>query len=223
MDPKIAETVGSVISMSLILMGFGIGLFGSSKARLEASLRTMETDRQQVRFSLPSSLPSDVKYGERLKVSLMVPLFIACVCLILTVFSAATAFFIMSGMTVSGPIFIDSTNSFQPALVAFNIARLLLVFGLFCLGMVYVQDFIAISKGATSITTGELKVLNKLFKGREPSKAGLNFLFISPFVFVIVMAVIEILVPYNQWVKMGLALGAGVVLIVIGLFSTRRT
>lgn len=89
---------------------------------------------------------------------------------------------------------------------------------MFCLGLVYVEDLIALYRGEPSITTTKLEELPK----RPPAdKAHSNIMFFLLAAYVIVLGLIQIFVPYNQWVKMAVATIAAIAIFIGARFGYR--
>lgn len=210
----IQDIARSTFTISALLMTATIVILNYSWKRLKVLINTMPPDKRRVRFNLRSV--SD--QNEHKKYEYIGSQFIACVFLTLSLCGALVAAFIMSGMMVGDTIGIYAKDNFELAVVAMRAGVFFLFIGMFCLGMVYIEDLISLYRGEPSITTTKLEELPK----RPPlDKARLNILFYLLCGYVIILGLIQIFVPYNQWVKMIVATIAAIVLFLIERFGYR--
>jgi hypothetical protein len=202
-------------AIAAFLMTFDIAALGFSWKKLKAMMNTMPADKRRIRFELSSV--SD--RNEHLKYEYIVAQFIGCILLAVSFTGALIAFVVMSDIVVIGASGANTLDNFELAIVGVRVGSWVLVFGMFCLAMVYVEDFIAVCRSEPSIVKTELEKLPK----REPiGKAQSNILFFSLFTYLIVIGIVVIFVPYNQWVKMAFCIVGGIVIIVVGSF-VRKT
>jgi hypothetical protein len=120
----------------------------------------------------------------------------------------------MSNMMVGDITGIYAEDNFEFAVVSMKAGTFCLFMGIVSLGLVYTKDLQALYTGKPSITTTDLR---KLPQEKQKSKAQSNILFFLLCVGVVIIGLIEILVPYNQWIKMGISL-----LAITGLFIILR-
>ena len=168
---------------------------------------TMPPDKRRIRFRLGSVSDRNEYY----KYEYMSGQFIACVFIILSIFGAVVAISIMSGMMVGDVNGIYAGDNFEVAVVAMRAGVFCLMMGMLCLGMVYIEDLVAIYKGEPSITMTKLE---QLPEHPQVDKARPKIFAIMLITYIIILGVIEIFVPYNQWVKMAIAILGGIVVIV---------
>jgi len=167
----------------------------------------MPKDKRHIRFRL--GLIAD--QNERDKQMYNGGQFIACIFLILSLCGALSAVFIMSGMMVGDTGGFYAQDNFEFAVVAMRAGVFCLYMGVFCLGMVYIEDLMAIYRGEPAITTTDL---TKLPERLQKSKGSSNiFVWLMP-AYIIILMLILIFVPHNQWLQMAVALIAGILLLV---------
>ena len=168
---------------------------------------TMPPDKRRIRFRLGSVSDRNEYY----KYEYIWGQFIACLFVILSISGAIVAIFVMSGVMVGDTTGIYAKDNFEFALVAMRAGIFGLMMGMLCLGMVYIEDLVAIYRGQPSITMTKLEQLPE----QPPvDKARPKFFAVSLITYIIILGVIEIFVPYNQWVKMAIAILGGIVVIV---------
>lgn len=200
--------------VSALLMTATIVLLNYSWKKLKAMIDTMPADKRRVRFNLRSV--SDL--NEHYKYEYIGAQFVACVFLALSLMGALVAVVGMSGVMVgdiTGPYF---EEDFEFSIVAMRVGTLFLFLGIVSLGMVYVEDLIALYKGEPGIT---LTKLEELPKRPPPEKAWLSVFVFLIVAYAIVVGLIVVLVPYNQWVQMTLAIVALIFLTISARFGYR--
>jgi len=200
--------------ISALLLTATIVLLNYSWKKLKAMIDTMPADKQRVRFNLRSV--SDM--NERYKYEYIGAQFVACVLLALSLLGALAAIFIMSGVMVGdiGGIYFE--EDFEFAIVAMRAGVLCLYMGIFCLGIVYLEELISLYRGEHSITMTKLEELPK----RAPlEKARLVVSFFLMIAYPIILVLILVLVPYNQWVQITIAIVAAIILIISTRFGYR--
>lgn len=167
---------------------------------------TMPPDKRRIRFRLGSVSDRNEYY----KYEYISGQFTACVFIILSIFGAVVAISVMSGMMAGDVTGMYAGDNFEFAIVAMRAGVFCLMMGMVCLGMVYIEDLVAIYKGEPSITMTKLEQLPE----RPPvDKTRPKIFALMLITYVIILAVIEIFVPYNQWVKMTIAILGGIVVI----------
>jgi hypothetical protein len=200
--------------VSALLMTATIVLLNYSWKKLKAMVNTMPPDKRRVRFNTRSV--SD--YNEYHKYEYIGAQFIACVFLSLSLLGALVAVVGMSGVMVGDITGIYFEENFEFSVVAMRAGVLCLFLGIFSLGIVYLEDLVALYKGEPSITRTKLEELPK----RPPlEKARLNIFFFLMISYTIVLGLIVALVPYSQWVQITLAIVAGIILIISARFGNR--
>lgn len=202
-------------AIAAFIMTFDIAALSFSWKKLKAMMNTIPAEKRRIRFELRSV--SD--RNEHLKYEYIIAQFIGCIFLAVSFIGALIAFVVMSDIVVIGASGAYTLDNFELAIVGVRVGSLVLFIGMFCLAMVYVEDFIAVYRSEPSIVTTELEKLPK----REPiGRAESNILSFSLFAYIVVIGLVGILVPYNQWVKMAFCIVAGIVIIVVGIF-VRKT
>ena len=198
-------------AIAAFLMTFDIAALGFAWKKLKAMMNTMPADKRRIRFELRSV--SD--RNEHLKYEYIVSQFIGCIFLAVSFIGALIAFVVMSDIVVIGGSGAYTLDNFELAIVGVRVGSWAIFIAFFCLAMVYAEDFVAVYRNEPSIVRTELEKLPK----REPiGKAESNILSFSLFAYVIVIGLVAILVPYNQWVKMAICIVAGIVIIAVGRF-----
>jgi len=200
--------------VSALLLTATIVLLNYSWKKLKAMVNTMPADKRRVRFNMRSV--SD--YNEYHKYGYIGAQFIACVFLSLSLLSALVAVVGMSGVMVGDVTGTYFEENFEFSVVAMRAGVLCLFLGIFSLGIVYLEDLVALYKGELSITLTKLEELPK----RPPlTKARLNIFVFLMIAYTIVLGLIVALVPYSQWVQITLAIVAGIILIISARFGYR--
>ena len=200
--------------VSALLLTATIVLLNYSWKKLKAMVNTMPADKRRVRFNMRSV--SD--YNEYHKYGYIGAQFIACVFLSLSLLSALVAVVGMSGVMVGDVTGTYFEENFEFSVVAMRAGVLCLFLGIFSLGIVYIEDLVALYKGELSITLTKLEELPK----RPPlTKARLNIFVFLMIAYTIVLGLIVALVPYSQWVQITLAIVAGIILIISARFGYR--
>lgn len=80
------------------------------------------------------------------------------------------------------------------------------------MGMVYAEDMLALYRGKLSISCTPLDQLPDL---PPIDKRRANILFTTLSVYILILASISIFLPYNQWIKMLLAIAAGIIILIM--------
>jgi hypothetical protein len=200
--------------VSALLLTATIVLLNYSWKKLKAMIDTMPADKRRVRFNLRSITDPN----ERSKYEFLGAQLIGCVFLALSLLGALVAVVGMSGVMVgdvTGPYF---QEDFEFFIVAMRAGILCLFLAIISVGIVYVEELIALYKGEPSITLTNLRELPK----RPPlEKAWLNASAFLIFAYTIVVALIVTLVPYNQWVQFIFAVVALIILTISVRFGYR--
>lgn len=195
--------------IAAFLMTFDLAALGYSWKRLRAIIKTMPGDKRRIRFRLGSV--SDRNEG--LKSEYMLAQFIGCIFLAVSFVGALIGFIVMSDTVMIGTSGVYALDDFELAVVCVRVASSVLFLAMFCLSMVHAEDFIAVVRNEPSVVMTELE---KLPKRVATGKAERNILSFSLVAYVIVIGVVAVLVPYNQWVKMGLCIVAGIIILAVG-------
>ena len=166
----------------------------------------MPKDKQRVIFNLKSiSDPNEVD-----KYSYIFLQSISCVFLFASLAGALVAVAEMASVMVgdtSGPY---AGDNFEFAIVAMRVSVFCFIFGIISSATVYLEDFVALYTGKPSIATTKLEKLPK----RAPRDKVWSYILIGALCgFMIILLLIEQFVPFNQWIKMTIALAAGILLI----------
>lgn len=205
----IQEIAFNTFTISSLLLTASIVILSHAWKRLNIIISTMPSDKRRVRINLRSI--SDA--NEHSKYECIRAQFISCIFLVLSLFCAVIVVFIMSSVMVGDTTGIYAEDNFEIAVVAMRIGVFSLFMGILVSGFVYVEDFYALFTGKPSITKTDLRNLPH----QEIDKAKSNFLFLLFPGFFIIIVLIELFIPYNQWIKMGIAL-----LAITGLFIILR-
>jgi len=208
------EIARNTFTISALLLTACIVLLRYSWKRLEAMISTMPPDKRRIRFELGSISDRNEYY----KYEYIWGQFVACVFLALAIFGALIAISVMSGIMVGDVTGIYAKDNFELAVAAMRAGIFCLVMGMLCLGMVYVEDLVAVYRGEPSVTMTKLEQLPK----RPPlDKARPKFFTVALITYIVILGLIEIFVPHNQWVKLAIAIVGGIVVIVSVRFGYR--
>jgi hypothetical protein len=200
--------------VSALLLTATIVVLNYSWKKLKAMIDTMPADKQRVRFNLRSVSDTNEHY----KYEYIEAQFLACVLFALSLLGALSAVVIMSGVMVGDTGGIYFEEDFEFAIVAMRAGVFFFFLGIFNLGVVYLEDLIALYRGEPSITMTKLEELPK----RAPlTKARLGIFVFLMVAYALVIVLIQALVPYSQWVKITLAIVAGITLIIVTRFGYR--
>lgn len=200
------EIARNTFTISALLLTACIVLLRYSWKRLEAMINTMPPDKRRIRFKLGSISDRNEYY----KYEYILGQFVACVFLVLSIFGALMAISVMSGIMVGDGTGIYAKDNFEFAVVAMRAGIFCLMMGMLCLGMVYVEDLVAIVRGEPSVTMTKLEQLPKL---PPLDQARPRFVSAALITYTVILGLIEIFVPYNQWVKIAIAFVAGIIII----------
>jgi len=202
----IQEIARNTFTIAALLLTAAIILLSYSWKRLKTLIKTMPEGKQRIAFNLRSI--SDP--AERDKCGYIVIQLFACVFFIMSFGGALIAVSEMSGVMVGDIGGIYAAENFEFAVVAMRVAVVCLDIGVFCLAMVYFEDLLALCTGKPSIATAKLEELPE----RSPRDKAWSYISFGLVVaFIVVLFLIEVFVPFNQWVKMTIALVTGVVLL----------
>ncbi len=210
----VQEIARNTFTIAALLLTASIVILNYSWKRLRTLIRTMPSGKQRVNFKL-RSISDPIERDKYAYIDLQL---IACVFLILSFGGALTAVFIMSGIMVGDTSGMYATENFELAVVAMRAAVFCLFIGIMSSAMVYLEDLVALCTGQPSIATTQLEKLPK----RAPADKVWSYILSGLLcVFLIAMFLIEWLIPSNQWVKMALALVAGIILLLGARFGYR--
>lgn len=210
----IQDVARNTFTISALLLTATLVILNYSWGRLKTLIGTMPTDKQRVQFKL-KSIPSPIERAKYVYIDMQ---FISCILLALSFAGALSSVFIMSGVMVGDASGIHATDNFEFAVVAMRASVLFLFMGVFFFAAGYLEDLIAIYTRERSITTTKLIELLPRPAGDKTWSyilAGISF------GFVIILAIIDVFVPFKQWGKMVIALATGIVLLIIARFCYR--
>jgi len=211
---NLEEIAKNTFTIAALLLTATLVMLNYSWKRLKDIINTMPEGKRRVVFNLRSITDA----AESDKYAYIGAQFFACVFLVLSFGGALAAVFEMSGVMVGDTGGIYAAENFEFAVVAIRIAVLCLFMGVFCSSMVYLEDLAALCTGKPSLVTTKLEELPK----RPPKDKAWSYILSGLLsMFLLVLLLIELLVPFNQWVKMVFAFGAGVVLLVGTRFGYR--
>lgn len=203
----IQEIAQNTFMISALLLTVTIILLNYSWKRLKTLIRTMPDGKQRVRFDLRSI--SDPL--ERDKYSYISIQFLSCIFIIISLVGALATIFIMSAVMVGNSVGLHAAESFEFAVVSMRVAVFCLFMGIMFSGFVYLEDLYALYTGRPNLATTKLEDLPKP-KPADKAWSYISFGLLS--FFLIVIMLIELFIPYNQWVKMAVATIAGIVLFI---------
>lgn len=213
-EPEIIGIAQNTFVVSALLLTATIVLLRYSWGKLRAMMDTMPADKRRVRFDLRSISDPNEHY----KYEYTGAQFAACILLALSLLGALIAVVGMSGVMVGDVTGAYFEENFEFSIVAMRAGVLFFFLGIVSLGIVYLEDLIAIYRGEPSITLTKLEELPK----RPPlTKARLNVFVFLMIAYAIALALIVVLVPYSQWVQIGLAIAAFIVLAISARFGYR--
>ena len=211
---EVVNIAQNTFIVSALLLTATIVLLNYSWKKLKAMINTMPPDKRRVRFNMRSV--SD--YNEYHKYGYIGAQFIACVFLSLSLLSALVAVVGMSGVMAGDITGMYFEENLEFSVVAMRAGVLCLFLGIFSLGIVYLEDLVALYKGEPSITLTKLEDLPK----RPPlEKARLSISFFLIIAYTIILGLIVALVPYSQWVQITLAIVAAIILFIGARFGYR--
>jgi hypothetical protein len=210
----VQEIAQNTFTIAALLLTASIIILNYSWKRLRTLIRTMPDGKQQVNFKL-GSISDPIERDKYAYIDLQL---IACVFLIFSFVGALMAVFIMSGVMVGDIAGMYAAENFEFAVVAMRVAVFCLFVGVMSSAMVYLEDLVALCTGQPSIATTRLEKLPK----RAPADKVWSYILSGLlYALLITMFLIDWFVPYNQWVKMALALVAGTILFVGARFGYR--
>jgi len=211
----IQEIATNTFTIAALLLTATIILLNYFWKRLKTLIKTMPEGKQRVMLCRLKSISDTV---ERDKYTYINFQFLACVFVILSFAGALMAVLIMPGVMVGDTAGFTIAENFEFAVVAMRAAVFCLFAGILFSAAGYLEDLVAIYTGGPSITTTKLEELPK----RPPKdKVWSHILFGLLQAYVVVLALIEVFVQLNQWVKMTIAIVVGVVLILGTRFGYR--
>lgn len=210
----IQEVARNTFTISALLLTATIVILNYSWKRLRTLIRTMPKDKQRVTFNMRSiSDPNEADKYTYIAAQLLSCLFLAA-----SLAGALLALLQMSGVMVGdtgGPY---AADNFEFSVVAMRIAVFCLFLGIFSSSIGYFEDLVALCTGKPSVATTKLEKLPKRSSG---DKGWSNFLAGLLCVFLIILLMIELFIPFNQWVKMTIGFAVGIVLIASSRFVYR--
>lgn len=210
----IQDIARNTFTVSALLLTATLVLLNYSWKRLKTLIKTMPSGKQRVTFNF-RSISDPIESDKYVYISIQ---FISCILLILSLAGALIAVFIMSGVMVGDIEGIYVADNFEFAVVAMRVSVFCLFMGIFALALVYLEDLIAIYVGGLSIITTKLEDLPpKPVRDRTWSHIAAGLMF----GFLIILFVIDVFTPFNQWAKMAIALAVGITLIIIARVSYR--
>ena len=193
----------NTFTIAAVLLAATIVLLNYSWKKLKAMMGTMPWDKQRVRFDLRSVADRNEHY----KYEHIGAQFAACVILGLSLLGSLMAVFGVSGVMVGDMSGIYFQDNFEFSVASMRVAVLCLVIGVFCLGIVYVEELISVYRGEPSIAMTKLEELPK----RPPlEKAQLGLFVFATTGYMVILGLVVAFVPHSQWVQMTVAVVAGI-------------
>jgi hypothetical protein len=189
-------------------MTAAIVLLNYSWQKLQRLIATLPEEKRRIRFNL--RLVTD--QNEHYKLEYIGTQFTACIFLAGSLFCALIAIFEMTGIIVGDVTGIFINENFEFAVVAMRCSVVLIFMSIFCMGIVYMEEMLALYSGKPSIASTPLNELPKLpiaGKGRA------SILYIILLAYFLTVVSISIFVPYNQWIKMLMVLVLGILILII--------
>ncbi|MBA7689975.1 hypothetical protein ES703_98494 [subsurface metagenome] len=210
----IQDIARNTFTISALLLTATIFLLNYSWKRLKTLISTMPEGKQRVRFNL-RSISDPVESDKYAYIGVQ---FASCILIIISLIGAITAVFIMSAVMVGDSVGLHAADNFEFAVVSMRVAVFCLFMGIMFSGFVYLEDLYALYTGRLSQTTTKLEDMPK---PKFVSKAW-SYIISSllPGFFIIIMLV-ELFVPYNQWVKMTVASVSGIILFICARIGYR--
>lgn len=210
----IQEIARNTFTISALLLTATIVILNYSWKRLRTLINTMPEGKRRVMLNL--RLISDPNEAD--KCAYIALQFLSCVFLIVSLSGALAAVFQMSGVMVGDTGGLYAAENFEFAVVAMRVAVFCLFIGIFSSAIVYLEDLVALYTGGPSVATTKLEKLPKRALKDKTWSYTLVGLLCG---FLIVLLLIELFVPFNQWVKMAIALAVGIALLVGARFGYR--
>ncbi len=205
----IQDIARNTFTVSALLLTASIVLLNYFWKRLNTLIKTMPEGKRRVRFNLKSI--SDPVESE--KYSYIGAQFLACMFITMSLVGVVFSISIMAGVMAGDSGGFHAADDFELAVVSMRAAVFFIFIALMSSGFVYIEDVYAIYTGQPSRTTTKLEDLPK---PKSDSKARSNILAALMSVSFIVIALVDIFVHYNQWVKMTVATIA-LILLFIGV------
>lgn len=210
----IQEIARNTFAISALLLTATIIFLNYSWKRLKTIIRTMPEEKRRVRFNL-RSISDPVESDKYSYIGIQ---FASCILIIISLIGALITISVMSAVMVGESVGLHAADSFEFAVVSMRVAVLCLFMGIMFSGFVYLEDLYAVYTGRPSQTTTKLEDLPK---PKHVGKAWANISFGLLSFYLIVMMLIDLLVPYNQWVKMTFTALAGIILFIIARIGYR--
>lgn len=204
----IQEIARNTFTISALLLTATIIILNYSWKRLKTLIRTMPEGKRRVRFNL-RSITDPVESEKYAYIGIQ---FSSCVLITISLAGAILAISTMSAVMVGSSVGLHAADNFEFAVVSMRVAVSCLFMGIMFSGFVYFEDLYALYTGRPSQTTTKLEDLPR---PKHTSKAWSNISFALLSFYLIVMMLIDLFLPYNQWVKMTIAGLAGIVLFVL--------
>lgn len=211
----IQDIARNTFTISALLLTATIVILSYSWKRLRTLIRTMPEGKRRVQLFNLRSISDPNEADKYAYIALQ---FLSCVFLIISFAGALTAVFQMSGVMVGDTGGLYAAENFRFAVVAMRVAAFCLFIGIFSSAVAYLEDLVALYTGEPSVAMTKLKKLPKrALKDKAWSYTSVGLLC----GFSIVLLLIELFVPFNQWAKMVIALAVGIALLVGAHFSYR--
>jgi hypothetical protein len=211
----IQEIARNTFTIAALLLTATVVLLNYFWKRLKALIATMPEGKQRVMLCRLKSISDPVEREKYTYINLQ---FLACVFVILSFAGALIAVSFMPSVMVGDTAGYTIAENFEFAVVTMRAAVFCLFAGILFSAAVYLEDLIAMYTGGPSITTTKLEELQK----RPPKdKVWSHLLFGLLQAYLVILFLIEVFVPFNQWVKMTIAIVVGIVLILGTRFGYR--
>lgn len=203
----IQDIAQNTFTISALLLTANIILLNYFWKRLKTLIRTMPEGKRRVTFNLRSI--SDPVESD--KYAYIATQFLSCILIIISVVGAIISVSVMSSVMVGDSVGLYAADNFEFAVVSMRVAVFCIFMAMMFSGFIYFEDLYALYTGRPSRTTTKLEDLPK---PKFVSKAW-SYIFVGLVSgFLVIIMLIEIFVPYNQWVKMTVASVAGIILFI---------
>lgn len=210
----IQDIARNTFTISALLLTATIILLNYFWKRQKTLIRSMPEGKRRVIFNL-RSISDSVESDKYAYIGIQ---FVSCILIIISLIGAITSVFIMSSVMVGDSVGLDAADNFELAVVSMRVAVFCLFMGIMFSGFIYIEDLYALYTGRPSQTTTKLEDLPK---PKFASKAWSYIISSLLPGFLIIIMLVELLVPYNQWIKMTVASVAGIILFICARISYR--
>lgn len=196
---NIQDIAKNTFTISALLLTATIVLLNYSWKRLKLIIKTMPDGKQRIVVNFNKI--SD--QNERTKYSFILLQLGSCILFTLAFLGALFSMLFMSGVMTGDTSGISFADNFNLAVVSVRASVFCLFMGVIASGTVYLEEFAALYWGTPNLVTTPFE---KLPSPKKVDKVWayilIGLLCSSP----LIMVLIDILIPYNQWIKMAIAL-----------------